>query len=126
MWTFDAERQKMARKRKSSESGPQKTDSAVEIVERGGPAGTRPGSFKVEVENMDGKSLHLRVTNCTSVLQIKRAIAREEGTPAFQQILWAEGAELQNQHSVDMSALRQGSKITLVKAEAGTQTQSWP
>jgi hypothetical protein len=94
-------------------------DPMVEITGKVRPTG-RSNWLAVEVENLDGKGIHLLVMKQAVVLQVKRAVAREEGTPAFQQHLWAEGAELQNDQTVG-GVLREGSKISLVKGEAGRQ-----
>jgi hypothetical protein len=64
------------------------------------------------------RSLLLRVT--LSCAQVKRAVAKEHGTPIFTQHLWSEGAELQNDSTMAESGVRTGSKISLVKGEAGT------
>jgi hypothetical protein len=80
------------------------------------------GCFEIEVQNMDGGLVPLLVMPQSTVLQIKRAVAQAEGTPAFQQALWAEGAEeeLQNKQTAAESGLHDKSVIFLIKGDAAS------
>jgi hypothetical protein len=75
------------------------------------------GWFEVDVESMSGSGVKLLVMPDATVLQMKRAVAQAEGTPAFQQALWAEGAEeeLQNKNTFAESGLHDKSKVFLIK-----------
>jgi hypothetical protein len=80
-------------------------------------AGLRPGWFQVEIQNLVGDAVKLLVMPHATVLQIKRVVAQAEGTPVFQQSLWAEGAEeeMQNKCTAAESGLGWTNTLFLVK-----------
>jgi hypothetical protein len=107
---------------KSMRQGSCQQKVMVEVVSKATVGGVhhRPGWCQVELENLDGKGIHLLVAAQATVLQLKRCVATEDGTPVFQQHLWAEGAELLNGNTAAESGLLEGSKISLVKGEAAS------
>jgi hypothetical protein len=94
----------------------------VQIVMQSLEVKKRKGSMVIHIQNLDGNGVDLLVMPQATVLQVKNAISRAEGTPAFQQSLWAEGAEseLENKISVSESGLTNRSTIFLIKADAAS------
>jgi hypothetical protein len=91
-----------------------------ELVRRTVMGEAKPqGWLALEIQNLDGKGLSLIILPGATVLQIKRVIAQEEGTPAFQQSLWAEGAEeeLQNKLTAAESQLGDNQRVFLIKGD---------
>jgi hypothetical protein len=95
----------------------------VEIVNTSGaPKEPRQGWFELEVQYLNGGSVHLVAMPRATMLQVKHAVAQAGGIPAFQQTLWAEGAEeeLQNTSSIVDSGLGVSSKLFLIKGDAAS------
>jgi hypothetical protein len=94
-----------------NENGP------MAIVATKGSAATKPGWLQVEIQNLDGNGVDLLVMPQATVLQMKHAVAKAEGTPPFQQCLWAEGSdeEMQNMRTAAENGLTDRCKVFLVK-----------
>jgi hypothetical protein len=99
-------------------------DSIVEIVlNRLSTLEERPGWLAVEILNLDGNACQLRVVPHATVLQIKHAVARAEGTPAFQQSLWLEGSdeEMMNKcTAMEVGLKKDKNRVFLIKGDAAS------
>jgi tetratricopeptide (TPR) repeat protein len=95
----------------------------VEIVSPGSARATEGhGWLNVEIRNLDGNSVGLRVMPHATVLQMKHAVAQAEGSPCFQQSLWLEGAEeeMQNKLTAAESGVIDESNVFLIKGDAAS------
>jgi hypothetical protein len=92
-------------------------DGTMVIMATKGSAATKPGWLQVKIQNLDGNGVDLLVMPQATVLQMKHAVAKVEGTPPFQQDLWAEGAEeeMQNTSTAAENGLTDRCKVFLIK-----------
>jgi hypothetical protein len=96
--------------------------TAVKIVNKRFGLEEHPGWLEVEIQDLEGKCVQLLVHPQATALQMKRAIAQAEGTPAFQQALWVEGAEeeMQNMSTASQSSLTDQCTVFLIKGDAAS------